>query len=70
MLEQRILNLQMSLERVRRRARRKEEEVKKRIQRLEWLAWCNIETACREISMNVMKPVKDEWEVKEGDEGW
>ncbi|KAF8420139.1 hypothetical protein EV426DRAFT_700769 [Tirmania nivea] len=56
-LQQRILNLQATLERVRQRARRKEQESYKRILRLENLAHANIEQMVGAVRRNVEAPI-------------
>ena len=56
-LQQRILNLQATLERVRRTALRKEQEFCKKIKRLESLAHANIEQMMGAVRRNVEAPV-------------
>ncbi|RPB27984.1 hypothetical protein L211DRAFT_476877 [Terfezia boudieri ATCC MYA-4762] len=56
-LQQRILNLQTTLERVRRTARRKEQETHEKITRLESLAHANIKQLMGDVRRNVEVPV-------------
>jgi len=56
-LQQRILNLQATLERVRQRARRKEQENYTRIMRLENLAHTNIEEMMGMVRKNIEAPI-------------
>lgn len=67
-LEQRVLNLQATLERVRQRARKKEEGDYKKIMKLEGLAHMNFEQIVGALRRNIETPILCEPRGKTEDE--